>query len=213
MLTNPVSKTSTTAGLSKEGKRQVGGREGGWPFFGLAPCSPAATPVCETSMPCNAASAGQPQLRVPGCAGLQVFASTYRQLRELGLDSAAWFWPSITQNAYQTAEILVRPLSEQWSAHAQPAMPGCLAAAYTQADAHRAQAAQGGTSFEPLRPCGPLWRWLLRLSRGTAAGRPAKRPCSRPHGRARCLALVAAASSQSSAFWMPGGWGSWSGCR
>ncbi|EFN55931.1 hypothetical protein CHLNCDRAFT_12207, partial [Chlorella variabilis] len=56
ILTNPVSKTSLTCGLSREGKQQV--------------------------------------------------LQTYRQLRELGLDEACWLWPSITQNAYQTAEIL-----------------------------------------------------------------------------------------------------------
>ena len=36
----------------------------------------------------------------------QVEQQTYRQLRLSGLDEACWLWPSITQNAYQTAEIL-----------------------------------------------------------------------------------------------------------
>lgn len=36
----------------------------------------------------------------------QVVQQTYRQLRQLGLDEACWIWPSITLNAYQTAEIL-----------------------------------------------------------------------------------------------------------
>lgn len=36
----------------------------------------------------------------------QVFQSTVRQLRDLGVDSPDWIWPSITQNAYMTAEIL-----------------------------------------------------------------------------------------------------------
>ena len=36
----------------------------------------------------------------------QVVQETYRQLRALGLDSSCWFWPSLTQNAYQTAEVL-----------------------------------------------------------------------------------------------------------
>ncbi|KAI7842607.1 hypothetical protein COHA_003711 [Chlorella ohadii] len=52
-----VAKTSTTAGLSRNGKRQV-------------------------------------------------VKETYPALRQLGLDSSCWIWPSITQNAYQTAEVL-----------------------------------------------------------------------------------------------------------
>ena len=38
--------------------------------------------------------------------GKRQVVAAYRQLRNLGLDSAAWVWPSITQNAYQSAEIL-----------------------------------------------------------------------------------------------------------
>lgn len=42
----------------------------------------------------------------PSAAAAQVVQDTYRSLRELGLDESCWLWPSITQNAYQTAEIL-----------------------------------------------------------------------------------------------------------
>jgi hypothetical protein len=44
---------------------------------------------------------------LPHPSWLQVVQQTYPELkRQLGPDNGCWLWPSITQNAYQTAEVL-----------------------------------------------------------------------------------------------------------
>lgn len=127
VLTNPAWKTSMAAGLSERGKAQVMQRaesrgHSTWP---TAPPLTHTHPTCmwcqqwhvQLNRPFKSALLMLPLLlpdweRISATCFCNTYAQVLRQtipsMQALGVcgDAGCWLWPSVTQNSYQTAEIV-----------------------------------------------------------------------------------------------------------